>query len=182
MCYHTYHQLSGKEVDNRVITARGKSFRYESKYHRSLERLWDFTIREIVFLGTKDFVLDCRRRLMDATFALLEDLKLEVYCEVANDPFFCRPDTAVKIFSQRMMELKYELRMNTSAAGTISVGSFNYHEQFFAENFTLKSPGEDELIFTGCAGFGLERLVYAFLCQYGLDREHWPETIRKALN
>lgn len=89
---------------------------------------------------------------------------------------------AVNIFPQRMMELKYELRMNTSAIETISVGSFNYHEQFFAENFTLKSPGEDELIFTGCAGFGLERLPYAFLCQYGTDMKHWTETIRNALN
>ncbi|MCI0470331.1 MAG: hypothetical protein L0Y73_01585, partial [Candidatus Aminicenantes bacterium] len=174
MCYHTYHQLRGKVVKNRVITARGKSFRYESRYHRAMERLWDFTIREIVFLGTKDFVLECRQKFMEAVLAFIDELKLQAFCEVANDPFFCRPDTAVKIFSQRMMELKYELRMNIDPMHTISVGSFNYHEQFFAENFTLKSPVENELIFTGCAGFGLERLVYAFLCQYGLDREQWP--------
>lgn len=178
MCYHTYHQLRGKALDNQVITARGKSFRFESRYHKSLERLWDFTIREIVFLGSKEYVLECRRKLMEATFALIEDLGLEAYCEVANDPFFCRPDTAVKIFSQRMMELKYELRMNTSATDNISVGSFNYHEQFFSENFKFTHSGGEEM-FTGCAGFGLERLAYAFLCQYGLDRKHWPEMLTK---
>lgn len=181
MCYHTYHQFREKDLDNRVITSKGKSFRFESKYHKSLERLWDFTIREIVFLGPKEYVLDCRQKLMEATFGLIDELGLEAFCEVANDPFFCRPDTAVKIFSQRMMELKYELRMNTDTDHTISVGSFNYHEQFFTDNFEIKHSGGEDM-FTGCAGFGLERLVYAFLCQYGLDREQWPEAIKKTLN
>jgi len=178
MCYHTYHQLKGKTLEKQVITAKGKSFRFESRYHQSLERLWDFTIREIVFLGPKEYVLECRQKLMDATFKLVDELELDAFCEVANDPFFCRPDTAVKIFSQRMMELKYELRMFTEPDHTISVGSFNYHEQFFSDNFELKDSGKEEM-FTGCAGFGLERLVYAFLCQYGLDRENWPESIRR---
>ncbi|MFI8930666.1 hypothetical protein ACIG3E_23700 [Streptomyces sp. NPDC053474] len=67
MRFHTYHQYADRTLpaSSLVVTSRGKSFRHESRYRRSLERLWDFTIREVVFLGPSDFVLDaasCLRR------------------------------------------------------------------------------------------------------------------------
>lgn len=181
MCYHTYHQLRDQQLaDNRVVTAKGKSFRFESKYYRGLERLWDFTIREIVFLGTREFVLESRRTFMQATFALMAELGLRGFCEVANDPFFVAQDTAGKIFAQRMMELKYELRLYTSAENTIAAGSFNFHENFFGQTFKITQADQSSIL-TGCVGFGLERLTYAFLCQYGLDEKQWPPTLKRAL-
>lgn len=182
MCFHTYHQFSDRQLggENLVVTSRGKSFRFESRYHRTLERLWDFTIREIVFLGTRDFVLDCRETFMDAAIALVEELGLAGYCEVANDPFFCSQDTAAKILSQKMLELKYELRLQMTADSSLAIGSFNFHEHFFGERFNIKKE-EDDWIQTGCVGFGLERFVYAFLCQYGLDEAQWPQPVRRIM-
>ena len=182
MCYHTYHQLRDQQlVGNQVVTAKGKSFRFESKYYRGLERLWDFTIREIVFLGTREFVLDCRQSFMRATYGLMEELELFGFCEVANDPFFVAQDTAGKIFSQRMMELKYELRVHTSPTETIAAGSFNFHETFFGETFKIMQDGSTPIL-TGCVGFGLERFIYAFLCQHGLDEQAWPARVREDLS
>lgn len=185
MCYHTYHQYRGQELaDDMVVTAKGKSFRYESKYYRGLERLWDFTIREIVFLGTREFVLDCRQHFMEQAFALMEEFDLYGFCEVANDPFFVASDTAGKIFSQRALELKYELRINVAEEQpvdrSIAVASFNFHETFFGDTFGI-SRGNQQPSLTGCVGFGLERLVYAFLCQHGLDEKQWPESVRRGL-
>ncbi|MEM7535285.1 MAG: hypothetical protein AAF639_24120 [Chloroflexota bacterium] len=181
MCYHTYHQLRDSTVaQNRVVTAKGKSFRFEAQYYRGLERLWDFTIREIVFLGTKEFVLEARQAFMQASFELMDELGIQGFCEVANDPFFVAQDTAGKIFSQRMMELKYELRLNVDPERTIAAASFNFHEHFFGETFNI-SHSDQSPILTGCVGFGLERLVYAFLCQYGLDEAKWPQAIRQGL-
>lgn len=181
MCFHTYHQLRDRQLgpeQNVVVTARGKSFRFESRYYRTLERLWDFTIREIVFVGAREFVLDCRQRFMQAVFTMMDqEFGLMGFCEVANDPFFCNQDTAGKIWSQKMLELKYELRLNVAEDRTIAVGSFNFHESFFGENFHIRR-GESDWARTACVGFGLERLVYAFLCQYGLDRNSWPEAVR----
>jgi len=145
-----------------------------------LERLWDFTIREIVFLGTREFVLESRQTFMQASFALMEEMGLRGFCEVANDPFFVTQDTAGKIFNQRMMELKYELRLHVDNERTIAAGSFNFHEQFFGETFKINHPDQTPIL-TGCVGFGLERLVYAFLCQYGLDETKWPQTLRRDL-
>jgi hypothetical protein len=179
MCFHTYHQYMNKKLDvndDIVITSKGKSFRFESKYYRTIERLWDFTIREIVFMGSREFVLDCRQKFMDYVLRFVQELGLTGYCEVANDPFFCNQDTAEKIWSQKVLELKYELRLHVAEDRTIAVGSFNFHEEFFGKNFNIRRR-DDKWVRTACVGFGLERLVYAFLCQYGLNEQHWPQCV-----
>ncbi|WP_027341357.1 class-II aminoacyl-tRNA synthetase family protein [Hamadaea tsunoensis] len=175
MCLHTYHQLRDAPLasPSLVVTSRGKSFRFETRYRRTLERLWDFTIREIVFVGDREFVLDCRQRFLSAAIALVERLGLQGFCEVANDPFFLGR-SADHIWSQRLLELKYELRLNVTEDDTIAVGSFNFHERFFADAFGIAAPGPGR-VHTGCVGFGLERLAYAFLCQHGIDPAHWPD-------
>jgi seryl-tRNA synthetase len=182
MCFHTYHQFADAALPTPtlVVTARGKSFRHESRYRRSLERLWDFTIREIVFLGTPEFVLGARRRLMERVYELLGALGLGGRCEVAGDPFFLSAATAARSWSQRLLELKYELRLPLDDERDVSVGSFNYHEQFFGRSFRI-SGETGEPVFTGCAGFGLERFAYAFLCQHGIDPGDWPAAVRTAV-
>jgi seryl-tRNA synthetase len=184
MCFHTYHHFRDRQLgadQNLVVTARGKSFRFESRYARTLERLWDFTIREIVFIGSRDFVLERRETFMQHCFALMEELQLSGYCEVANDPFFCNQDTAARIWTQKVLEMKYELRLRVAAERTIAVGSFNFHEEFFGQNFQIRTH-EGAWVRSGCVGFGLERLVYAFLCQYGLDERDWPAAITGTLS
>ncbi|MEV7855275.1 hypothetical protein [Streptomyces sp. NPDC088183] len=182
MCFHTYHQFADGPLPapSMVVTARGKSFRNESRYRRSLERLWDFTIREIVFLGTPEFVLDARGRLMERAYELVDALGLGGRCEVAGDPFFLNDTTAARAWSQRLLELKYELRLPLDGERDVSVGSFNYHEQFFGRSFGI-GGAKGEPVFTGCAGFGLERFAYAFLCRHGLDPAHWPDAVRTAV-
>jgi len=174
MCFHTFNQYRHRAVDGangQVVTARGKSFRYESRYAVSLERLWDFTIREVVFFGSRDFVLAARQRLMTAVFDYLAELDLTGHCEVANDPFFGGADTTHRILSQRMLELKYELRLMVDTERSVAV--------FFSRNFEITHNGRP--VQTGCAGFGLERLAYAFLCQYGVDPTVWPPQVRQAM-
>lgn len=174
MCFHTYHQLRDTHQPvNRVITSRGKSFRFESRYHRTMERLWDYTTREIVFLGDPEFVQECRRRTFDAVRAIVERLGLVARCEVANDPFFATPNIAARVVNQRIFELKYELQMNVAEERSISVASFNFHDEFFGRRFGI-TRGSGVPIVTGCVGAGLERFAYAFVCQHGTDPAAWP--------
>lgn len=183
MCYHTFHQHSGRtlEADRlHVVTARGKSFRFEAAYSATLERLWDFTIREIVFMGTREDVLNSRERFMRKVFGFVVELGLSGFCEVGNDPFFCASDTSERIWSQRLMELKYELRLHVAPDRSIAVGSFNFHDDLFGKAFGI-DHGANGPTRSGCVGFGLERLVYAFLCQYGLDSADWPAQVRSAV-
>jgi seryl-tRNA synthetase len=182
MCYHTFHQFAGGPLPAglSVVTARGKSFRHEEKYRQGLERLWDFTIREVVLLGTREQVLADRERLMNRVLGLVDELGLVGRCEVANDPFFGNTDGAVRSSSQRLLELKYELRLDVGEGKTIAVGSFNFHEQMFADAFAL-TDAAGETLYTACAGFGLERFAYALVCQYGPEVQAWPARARELL-
>ncbi|ANZ40535.1 hypothetical protein BBK82_35555 [Lentzea guizhouensis] len=181
MCFHTYHQMSDRSLPSSlVVTSRGKSFRYEARYRRSLERLWDFTIREVVFLGSRDEVLDGRERLMRRCGDLVAELGLGGRCEVANDPFFVDTETADRAWSQQVLRLKYEFRLPIEPGRDVAVCSFNFHEQFFGQAYGITAAGSP--VHTACAGFGLERLAYAFLCQHGTDPAKWPPDVVKALS
>lgn len=182
MCYHTFNQYAGRTVPDRlsVVTARGKSFRHEARYHRTLARLWDFTIREIVFLGQRDEVLKARERFLDRALEFMNALGLSGRCEVATDPFFANADSSTQVSSQRLLELKYEIQIDIGAADSISVASFNFHERFFGDSFGITLPDASST-FSGCVGFGLERLAFALVCQHGVDPAGWPQGVRQAL-
>jgi seryl-tRNA synthetase len=180
MCYHTFNELSGRRLPPglSVVTARGKSFRHEARYCRTLARLSDFTIREIVFLGTREDVLAAREAFLKQAVALAAELCLSGRCEVANDPFFCKPDSGLRSSSQRLLELKYELQLEIGPEESVAVGSFNFHERFFGESFAISLP-DREPSFSSCVGFGLERFAFAVVCQHGLDPAGWPDALRE---
>jgi seryl-tRNA synthetase len=183
MCFHTYHQMSGRTLaaDAQVVTARGKSFRFESRYQRSLERLWDFTIREIVFIGDGPTVARHRERFLAAACELAERLGLAGRVESAEDPFFADPTVPRRMLAQRLGRLKYELRLPVEDGRTISVASFNVHGTTFGEPYDIRLPS-GEVAQTACVGFGLERFAFALFCQHGLDPEQWPASCRDVLS
>jgi hypothetical protein len=83
------------------------------------------------------------------------------------------------VWSQHLLELKYELRLPLTADRDVAVCSFNFHDRFFGESFGIGT--EDGVAYTACAGFGLERLTYAFLCRHGVDPCGWPRDVREAV-
>ncbi|MGN5630520.1 hypothetical protein [Streptomyces sp. AC154] len=180
MCYHTFDQFAGATLpaENTVVTAKGGSFRHESRYHQTMERLADFTIRETVFLGTAEFVREARDRFRRRATELVEQLDLAGRCEVASDPFFAGAATAMQVSSQRLLELKHELHLDVGPGESISVGSFNLHEKHFGDAFGIKGP-DGGTVYSACVGFGLERLTYALLCQYGWDVDDWPVPLKE---
>lgn len=182
MCYHTFNQYTGHTFPDRlsVVTARGKSFRHEARYHRTLARLWDFTIREIVFIGPRDVVLSARERFLNRALEFMNTLGLSGRCEVATDPFFANADSSTQVTSQRLLELKYEIQLDIGSDDSIAIASFNFHERFFGESFGITLP-DGSTTFSGCIGFGLERLAFALVCQHGVDPAGWPQSVRQAL-
>jgi seryl-tRNA synthetase len=181
-CYHVYQHLGDRELTGgpTAVTIRGKTFRFESKYHRSMERLWDFTMREVVFLADRDTVVEQRRRMMSAACDLVTELGLAGRLEVANDPFFCNDRTAERVLTQRVMELKYELCLPVEDGRSVAAGSFNAHGEKFGSAFAITLPGGGT-VNTACVGFGLERLTYAYFCQHGADPADWPQAARTVL-
>lgn len=183
MCFHTYRQLADGQLpgESAVFTARGKSFRFESRYRRGVERLWDFTIREVVFVGDQDKVAEQRRHFMQETWKLVEELGLPGHAELAHDPFFYSEAISEQVLAQEMMELKYELCLPVEEGRSVAVGSFNLHGEKFGSAFRIALP-DGTTAQTACVGFGLERLTYAFLSQHGLDVERWPAAVQREMN
>lgn len=180
VCFHWYNWLRDRVLPaGTAITAWGKCFRYESSNLSGLERLWDFSMREIIFVGPPQFVLDGREKCISSCVSLLDDLGLAYEISTATDPFFV-DSYAVQAAFQKGFELKFELLCPLPYSGKkLAVGSVNYHQDFFGRTFGIES--DQAPAHTGCLGFGLERLALAFLAQHGVDESAWPSKVRRVL-
>jgi hypothetical protein len=185
-CFPCYEAFEGKQVpgDGMSLTWVGRVFRYESANTVGLDRLWEFNVRELVFLGGDQFIKERREQAVRLIQALLERWDLEGQIETATDPFFATV-YATKALWQRSMDVKHELRLylsppDATAPRSVAVGSVNLHGAFFGERFAI-SNGQGEPAHSACVGFGLERWVLALFTQYGFEAENWPESLRGVL-
>jgi seryl-tRNA synthetase len=179
VCYHLYFSLADKPLpEGKVVaTAVGNCFRYEAINLASLERMWDFTMREVIFVGAKDFVLENREIARQRMSKFFEKIGLVYRVESANDPFFIGEFRKQAAF-QSAFQLKFEIRAQLPFKdSTLAVGSYNYHQDFFGRSLNISLP-DGSPAHTGCVAFGLERIAFAFLAQYGLDPANWPAEMR----
>jgi seryl-tRNA synthetase len=161
VCYHCYDMLKDRTLSNNLIlTCCGKCFRNDAC---SETHLWDFTMRELVFVGTTEFVQRQRQRWMDKASNFARDLGLEVCLAQANDPFFGSANRGRKLL-QQIKQMKFEL--NVQSPGRMPIASFNLHERFFSNRFQLSLAG-GRPAYTGCVAFGLERWCLALVARHG---------------
>jgi seryl-tRNA synthetase len=181
VCYHLYFSLADQTIlsNTFVATAVGNCFRYESSNLVSLERLWNFSMREIIFIGNKQFVLEQRESTRKAMEKVFEKIGFIYKVESANDPFFIGEFKQAAF--QNAFQLKYEIRAALPyKQSTLAVGSYNYHQDFFGRHLNISLP-DGSPIHTGCAAFGLERIALAFVAQFGLEPGKWPKYVRDGL-
>jgi seryl-tRNA synthetase len=182
VCYHFYFTLADRPLPGgqAVATAVGNCFRYEAINLTSLERLWTFNMREVIFVGSKDFVLENRETARQRMTRVFEEVGLAYRVDSANDPFFIG-EFRKQVAFQSAFQLKFEIRASLPFKdSTLAVGSYNYHQDFFGRHLNITLP-DGSPAHTGCVAFGLERMAYAYVCQYGLDPANWPAAVRDAL-
>lgn len=167
-CYIQYKNTIINEDEPVKILCKGKCKRREKKGYITLERLLDFTMREIVFIGTEDFVLNKRTEFMEKAKQFMINMQLEGNICVSNDPFFLTKDKA-KVDFQRKFKLKYEMNLKIPASNhMIAVGSFNYHNVNFSKAYNIRNS-QNQYVHSACVAFGLERFAYACIEQLGLE-------------
>lgn len=178
-CFHVYEELKGKTLDkNTIVTFTQSVFRNEGRFNfAEFGRMRDYHVREIVFIGNSEFVNKSRNKVIDFTKKLVEDLGLNAKIITASDPFILPRMQKLKKM-QIKESSKYELRMVYTEEEDMSVASFNIHGTAFTYPFDIKIKNLEETV-TGCVGYGLERLVLAFLSQYGENVSNWPEDLQK---
>ncbi len=181
VCYHVYHLYQNRTVPafGTIYGICGKCFRFESSNLSDLRRLWDFTMREVVFLGGRNEVLAARDESMKMMADFLQQHHLAGEIRTASDPFFIAPDAVSKTYFQLSSDSKFEVSLMLPEGERTAVGSHNYHSDFFGRAFQTEVEGGGPM-HSVCVAFGLERWVYAFLQQHGSQPEHWPDPVREA--
>ena len=180
VCHHLYLFLADRTLsdDSLVATAFGHCFRYESANMTTLERLWNFTMREIVFVGDAQHVQRGIKAVQQRMTETLVEMGFAFRVESATDPFFIGQFKAQSAF-QSVFDLKKEVRARLPFKDSdVAIGSYNYHQDFFGRSLDIRRS-DGRHAHTGCVGFGFERMAFAFVAQYGLDRREWPAMVRR---
>ncbi|MDE1145768.1 MAG: hypothetical protein PW843_04005 [Azospirillaceae bacterium] len=184
VCLPCYPQQRGLRLAPgavRTLTMQNHVFRYEAGNFRPLARGWDFTVRDIVFFGATADLEGLRRQVMDRTLAMCAALDLDVTLELANDPFFLDASRDKAVY-QRLGDVKYELLASLPGRdGGLAISSFNLHRDYYTRLYDigLEGGGGAE---SACMGFGLDRWLYAFVAQKGLDPQGWPRSVTTAID
>ena len=182
-CFPCYPTLTGKTIDGEAYSWLGRVFRYESRNIRGLDRLYEFNVRELVFVGNEDYVRACRMKALPIVEELAAMMDIDCKVQTATDPFFATVSAAKK-FWQAAQEVKNEIKIPALGADgeikQLACGSINLHGNFFGKRFDIKGT-DGEPVQTGCVGLGIERWVLAAFTQHGFDERRWPAAVRKQI-
>ncbi|NUQ35697.1 MAG: hypothetical protein HUU29_12245 [Planctomycetaceae bacterium] len=178
VCYHCYLTLRGQRVNpaGHAVTARSRCHRFEGASLKSLSRLADFDMRELVFVGSPPFVKEMRARATELTKELFVEWGLEGALVPANDPFFTEEYRA-KALMQQAQDLKHELTVPLPDGAPLAISSFNYHMTHFTAPFDITGANGRPAA-SACIGYGLERWVYAIAMRHGIDEGQWPTGLK----
>jgi len=169
VCHNVYRALRDTQlpagVPGRTITALGTCYRHESFRFQPLLRQWEFSMREVVLVGTPTYVADQRQRLLEATQQLIRDLDLAAHLEIATDPFFVSEAGSARTF-QALNSTKLEISLGLDESTRTAAGSFNLHGTHFTEPMQIRGA-DGTLAETACVAWGVERWMAAAVARWG---------------
>jgi hypothetical protein len=178
-CYPIYPMCSGTlPRDGRTFDILGYCFRHEPS--NDPMRMQAFRQMEHVRLGSPAQLSAWRNTWLERSQQFLTDLDLDFSTDVASDPFFGRGGRLMSA-SQLEQELKFELNVTILHPDhPTACVSLNNHEEHFSHEFGIHAH-DGTPVWTGCIGFGLERLTLALLHRHGFNPDTWPPGVRAAL-
>jgi seryl-tRNA synthetase len=183
-CFPCYPTLTGQNFEEgQCYTWLGRVFRYESRNINGLDRLYEFNVRELVFVGDEEYVRSVRAKALPVVEKLAAFMDIDCQVQTATDPFFATVSAAKK-FWQASQEVKNEIKIpalgNDGSIKQLACGSINLHGNFFGKRFGFTTKN-GEPAQTGCVGLGIERWVLAAFTQHGFDEQRWPEAVRNII-
>lgn len=185
-CEPFYEFLSHEVIDESELPIKfydksGWTYRWEGGGAKGLDRVHEFQRIECVWLADPEEVTKIRDATLELSHELANELELEWYTEIGDDPFYLEGRKS----DDRGIEFpdipKYEMRLKVPGREKgVAVVSANVHGTHFVEGFSIKEA-HNHKIWTGCTGFGITRWVFGFLSQKGFDKNNWPELVREKL-
>lgn len=185
-CIPFYQYLEGKEINLnkgpvKIYDASGPTYRNEDLDKlKPLVKQREFHRSEFLYLGNKKDVTNLRENIMKELMNLFDKFKMRYRIIVGNGCFEISENE--KVFPETIRDIPIkdiELYIPSSNSWLEIVGaSILWNIQ--TKRFNIKSNNKEEL-WSGCTGFGLERLMYAFLAQKGFNSKKWPKEIKKLI-
>lgn len=185
-CEPFYEFLSHEVIDESELPIKfydrsGWTYRWEGGGAKGLDRVHEFQRIECVWLSDPEEVTKIRDATLELSHELANELELEWYTEIGDDPFYLEGRKS----DDRGIEFpdipKYEMRLKVPGRDKgVAVVSANVHGTHFIEGFSIKEA-HNHRIWTGCTGFGITRWVFGFLSQKGFDKKNWPELVKEKL-
>lgn len=155
-CYPVFHELTDTTHAGPVkITHKNLCFRCEEYYEKGLRQI-SYLMREYIMIC--EDLNDVTAWIEEVKIAVrdyLTSLGLDVFVEVATDPFFNANDYKQKF--QRDQNLKHEFLVNG-----VAVGSVNLHLKAFSHSCKIRSDNGNDL-YSACFGLGYDRVHYQYL-------------------
>ena len=173
-CYYALGQRS--KLPDAFYTTYNRVFRNEGTTR--LDRLLSFSVRDIIAVGSDQFVRRAREMFLSKAKEFVKALSIEAEVSRATDPFFA--NKASKLFFQKTADLKHEIQAFIPCDNQcIAVGSVNLHLQTFGARFSMNV--DSGVASSACFGIGFERLTYALFSQNGPDHLKWDKSILSVL-
>lgn len=182
VCYHCFETLRSRRVppSGVVFTAIEKCHRNEGHNLRGLARLQTFTMREMVFFGSANYVQKRRQEIANHARQCFGDWGVKCRLATACDPFFAVAKENKRSF-QSLMGLKHELQaFIPHDESWLSIASYNNHQSTLVDAYGITADDGSQLN-SGCVGYGYERLAYALYSQFGDDVSAWPKSLRELI-
>lgn len=148
-CLHIYPMLQNFTGNQAVITTLANVFRNEDFFQEGV-RLWQFKVREIVFVGDKEFVVEGLDSIIKGAEALARTYDSNAELHIASDHFYNTRENRKRKTIQEKTAVKRELITSKN----VSIASANYHGVHFSKTFGFDRGGS---VVTGCVGFGIDR-------------------------
>lgn len=150
-CFHVYERYKDTVFkDNTSLTFLQNVFRNEKDKNNEFGRLRDYHVREIVFVGSEEYVDTSINRMINKTSRFMVELGLKGDIESATDLFITPNMNRYKLI-QMHNKAKYELRLEYDNNRDISVASFNRHGKTFSHTFNIGVSGVENVV-SGCIG------------------------------
>ncbi|WP_025691298.1 aminoacyl--tRNA ligase-related protein [Paenibacillus zanthoxyli] len=178
-CYHMYPEYENTVLENPLkISFEQNVCRNEGVVSEdtSFGRLKSYNIREIVFIGDPEYVRESLNRVEALIKDTLLELGLSFELVKATDSFVMAEAKLLERI-QMLQDLKHEFRVYFDKERSMAVASINYHDQSFTKAFNI-SMKQTQQVVSGCVGIGIERVVLAYLAQFGIDSDKWSRSIR----
>lgn len=186
-CPPFWPYLENKTIDEGTLPLlvydwSGPTYRNEAGGTHGLDRIEEFHRTEILFVGTKEHVVDIWQKLKDALTKLFDEV-LDIEIRVAKVTPWWMAHAGINTASEDSDSGTYDFDAYLPYRGNrerewLEIQNDSSNGDKYPKAFRVRGR-KGELLWSGCAGHSLERVIVAFLAQKGVDPAGWPEIVRE---